>query len=85
MLHSEWVRASTWFYPRFTLLKCSSPGFGSCPYDYNRPIQPRFHYVSGTLHPLDNRTEQTRWIVLQKARRHRYLNSISHGILQYNR
>src|SRR3989344_2320012 len=36
----------------------------------NRPIQARFHYVSGIRHPLDSRVELTRWIVLQKARRH---------------
>ena len=94
VLHSEWVRASTWFYPRFTLLICSSSGFGSSPRDLgaytknpfshakiaqkisilsvcsNRPIQARFHCVSGIRHPLDSRVELTRWIVLQKARGH---------------
>ena len=39
-----------------------------------RPIQARFHYVSGTRHPLDSRVKLTRWIVLQKARRHPHTN-----------
>ena len=46
VLHGSWVRASPWFYPRFTLLICSSSGFGSCPYDHKRPYQARFHYAS---------------------------------------
>ncbi len=50
--HDSWVRASTRFYPRFTLLKRSSSGFGSCPCD-ERPYQARFHYVSGVFTPLD--------------------------------
>ena len=50
--HDSWVRASTRFYPRFTLLKLSSSGFGSCPCD-DRPYQARFHYVSGVFTPLD--------------------------------
>ena len=33
-----------------------------------RPIQPRFHYASGNY--LKLRMQITRWIVLQKARRH---------------
>ena len=70
MLHGSWVRASTKFYLRFTLLICSSPGFGSCPYDHKRPYQARFHYASRIYHSLSDRIEQTRWLVLQKARRH---------------
>jgi len=38
-----WVRASTKFYPRFTLPMGSSPGFGSAARNF-RPIQTRFPY-----------------------------------------
>ena len=41
-----------------------------------RPIQARFHYVSGIRHPLDSRVELTRWIVLQKAHRHPELTGL---------
>ena len=50
---------------------CSSPGFGSSPYDHKRPYQARFHYASGVHHPLGGQIELTRRLVLQKARRHR--------------
>jgi len=33
VLHHQPVRASTGFYPRFTLAMGSSPGFGSTPGD----------------------------------------------------
>ena len=71
VLHGLWVRASTTFYRRFTLLMCSSPGFGSSPYDHKRPYQARFHYASGVRHPLGGHIDLTRRLVLQKARRHR--------------
>ena len=45
-----------------------SPGFGSNPYN-KRPIQARFHYAYDRCLKLLH--ELTRWIVLQKARRHR--------------
>ena len=47
-----------------------SPGFGSNPRNYGRVINPRFHYGSGRCLNLTLR-KLTRWIVLQKARRHR--------------
>ena len=62
------VRPSTWFYPRFSLPMVRSPGFGSNPYN-KRPIQARFHYAYDRCLKLLH--ELTRWIVLQKARRHR--------------
>ncbi len=52
------VRASTRFYPRFTLTMDRSLGFGSTQCDYNpadagpRPIQTRFRCGSG-CHPLN--------------------------------
>jgi hypothetical protein len=51
----------------------SSPGFGSSPHNHKRPIKARFHYASGARHSLSGCADLTRWLVLQKARRHRRL------------
>ena len=52
-----------------------SPSFGSNTYDYSlfegeRAINPRFHYGSVAFAHLTLPYTLTRWIVLQKARRH---------------
>ena len=39
------------YYPSFNLAMGSSPGFGSNPYNYVRPIQTRFRFGSGTYIP----------------------------------
>ena len=61
------VRASTGFYSRFTLTMDRSPGFGSAPYDLNRPIKTRFRCGSA-LFGLTSPHNATRRSVLQKVR-----------------
>ena len=67
----RWVRPSTGSYPRFSLPKDSSPGFASAACDYIRPIQTRFRF--GSLFSLALPHTATRWLILQKARRHSHL------------
>ena len=70
VLNGAWVRASRGFYSAFTLLICSSPGFGSNPCDWS-PVTARFHYAF-IVHTIQAcRIKLTRWLVLQKARCHR--------------
>ncbi len=140
MSYCEWVRASLWFYPEFTLLMCSSSGFGSCPYNHmgralkihfllrrknfgcKSTLIPRHSHsfamsrrdtrfsleffsfsqrkrflvhvptpYSGSLslclrnffRPLGDCRDQTRWIVLQKARCHPDLRQDSNSWLVY--
>ena len=64
----KWVRPSAGSYPRFSLLMDSSPGFASTACDYGRPIQTRFR--CGSLTGLTSPHTVTRWLILQKARRH---------------
>ena len=47
----------------------SSLGFGSFAFSHNRAIHTRFPYAS-VLTDLDKENAKTRWVVLQKARRH---------------
>ena len=117
MSYCEWVRASLWLYPEFTLLMCSSSGFGSCPCNLGRALKIHFRLrrknfgCKSSFTPRDTRfsleffpfsqrkrflvhaptpysgslslclrnffcllgscKDQTRWIVLQKARHNR--------------
>ena len=64
----RWVRPSTGSYPRFSLPWDSSPGFASAAGDWSRPVQTRFR--SGSLGGLASPRAATRWLILQKARRH---------------
>ena len=64
----KWVRPSTGSYPCFSLPMDSSPGFASAACDSNRPVQARFR--CGSLHSLTSPRIVTRWLILQKARRH---------------
>ena len=64
----RWVRPSTGSYPRFSLPWDSSPGFASAAGDWNRPVQTRFR--CGSLRGLASPRTVTRWLILQKARRH---------------
>lgn len=66
--HCQPVRASSRFYPTFTLAMGSSPGFGSAVPD-SRPIQTRFPYgyaSSGLTSPGTT----TRRLINQKAHGH---------------
>ena len=68
LLPQQLVRASSRFSSRFTLLKVSSPGFGSYALCYNSPYS---DLVSLRLHHIMVQTEQktkTRRIILQQAR-----------------
>ncbi len=62
------VRSSTWSYPSFNLDRDRSPGFGSIPSDYVRPIKTRFRY--GSVFDLTLPLKITRWLIMQKARGH---------------
>ena len=64
----RWVRPSTGSYPRFSLPMDSSPGFASTVCDSKRPVQTRFR--CGSLPSLTSPHAVTRWLILQKARRH---------------
>jgi hypothetical protein len=63
------VRPSTWFYPRFSLPMVRSPGFGSIYYYYGALF--RLAFTTPPTNVLSLQQQITRWIVLQKARRHR--------------
>jgi hypothetical protein len=69
----KWVRASTGSYPRFTLPKDSSPGFASARCDSLARLKTRFR--CGSLPSLTSPHRATRWLILQKARRHSHLRT----------
>ena len=64
----KWVRPSTGSYPRFSLPMDSSPGFASTAYDCVAILKTRFR--CGSLSCLTSPHTVTRWLILQKARRH---------------
>ena len=64
----RWVRPSTGSYPRFSLPVDSSPGFASAAWDSFAILKARFRY--GSLQSLTSPHTATRWLILQKARRH---------------
>ena len=64
----KWVRPSTGSYPRFSLPKDRSPGFASTACDSNAIFKTRFR--CGSLKSLTSPPTVTRWLILQKARRH---------------
>ena len=64
----KWVRPSTGSYPRFSLPMDRSPGFASTTYDYDAILKARFH--CGSVLALTSPPTATRWLILQKARRH---------------
>lgn len=64
----KWVRPSTGSYPRFSLPWDSSPGFASTACDSNAILKARSR--CGSLHSLTSPHTVTRWLILQKARRH---------------
>ena len=64
----KWVRPSTGSYPRFSLPMDSSPGFASTAYDSLAILKTRFR--CGSLQSLTSPHTVTRWLILQKARRH---------------
>ena len=64
----KWVRPSTGSYPRFSLPMGSSPGFASTARDCVARLKTRFR--CGSLHSLTSPRIVTRWLILQKARRH---------------
>ena len=64
----KWVRPSTGSYPRFSLPMDSSPGFASAACDSIAILKARFH--CGSLKSLTSPHTATRWLILQKARRH---------------
>ena len=63
----RWVRPSTGSYPRFSLPMGSSPGFASAQRD-STPCSDSLSLRLG--HPLTSPRGATRWLILQKARRH---------------
>ena len=64
----KWVRPSTGSYPRFSLPMDSSPGFASAACDSLAILKARFH--CGSFQNLTSPHTATRWLILQKARRH---------------
>ena len=64
----KWVRPSTGSYPRFSLPQDSSPGFASAACDSLAILKARFH--CGSVPTLTSPPTATRWLILQKARRH---------------
>ena len=64
----KWVRPSTGSYPRFSLPMDSSPGFASAACDYNAILKTRLR--CGSFTNLTSPHTATRWLILQKARRH---------------
>ena len=64
----KWVRPSTGSYPRFSLPMDSSPGFASAACDFVAILKARFH--CGSVQTLTLPHTATRWLILQKARRH---------------
>ena len=69
LLHGSRVRSSRSVSTSFNLLMVSSSRFGSCTYCHSRAINTRFRYASAP-EGLRRQPIQTRWLVLQKARRH---------------
>jgi hypothetical protein len=68
MLQYATVRSSTQFYLRFNLPMVRSPGFGSIYYYYGGLFSLAF--TMPPANALSLQQQITRWIVLQKARRH---------------
>ena len=64
----KWVRPSTGSYPRFSLAMDRSPGFASTACDSLAILKTRFR--CGSLRSLTSPHAVTRWLILQKARRH---------------
>ena len=64
----KWVRPSTRSYPRFSLPRGSSPGFASAARDSSRHLKDSLSLRLGN--PLTSPRTATRWLILQKARRH---------------
>ena len=64
----KWVRPSTGSYPRFSLAMDRSPGFASTACDSSAILKTRFR--CGSLQSLTSPHTVTRWLILQKARRH---------------
>ena len=64
----KWVRPSTGSYPRFSLPMDSSPGFASTMCNSHAVLKTRFR--CGSLPSLTSQHTVTRWLILQKARRH---------------
>ena len=62
------VRPSTGSYPRFSLPQDSSPGFASAACDSLAILKARFR--CGSFPNLTSPHTATRWLILQKARRH---------------
>ena len=62
------VRPSTGSYPRFSLPMDSSPGFASAACDSLAILKARFR--CGSFPNLTSPHTATRWLILQKARRH---------------
>ena len=69
MLQLATVRSSTSFYRRFNLPMVRSPGFGSIHYYLFALF--RLAFAVPPSYDLSLRMQITRWIVLQKAPRHR--------------
>jgi hypothetical protein len=68
-LHDLRVRASSSFSAGFTLAMASSLGFGSPALSKNGLLTLAFTVPPWQNH-LDKESAETRWLVLQKARRH---------------
>ena len=64
----KWVRPSTGSYPRLSLPMDSSPGFASAARDYVARLKTRLR--CGSFPNLTSPHTATRWLILQKARRH---------------
>ena len=64
----KWVRPSTGSYPCFSLPMDSSPGFASAPGDSIAVLMTRLR--CGSLLSRTSPPDATRWLILQKARRH---------------
>ena len=64
----KWVRPSTGSYPCFSLPMDSSPGFASAPGDFVAVLMTRLR--CGSLLSRTSPPDATRWLILQKARRH---------------
>ena len=65
----KWVRPSTESYLRFSLPMGRSPGFASATHDCDAILKARLRY--GSFQNLTSPRIATRWLILQKARRHR--------------
>jgi len=63
------VRASSRFYPTFTLSMDRSSGFGSAPRDLS-PYSDSVSLRLRTLESLTSPRNATRWLIFQEARRH---------------